>query len=173
MALLIAQELSRRGREVTFVGMLDARTDTADPNAGFDPEAVLAGLLREMGFGVDPQARMTVADAVALVRDTDDAITVLDDEQIALVIENYVAAERLTADADYGRYDGDVFFVDATILEMDLAGVASRGWHDHVGGRLKVAELDCRHSELMDAEVLERLGPLIAAELRGGDVASG
>lgn len=37
MALLIAQELSRRGREVTFVGMLDARTDTADPNAGFDP----------------------------------------------------------------------------------------------------------------------------------------
>ena len=173
MALLIAQELSRRGREVTFVGMLDARTDTADPNAGFDPEAVLAGLLREMGFGVDPQARMTVADAVALVRDTDDAITVLDDEQIALVIENYVAAERLTADADYGRYDGDVFFVDATILEMDLAGVASRGWHDHVDGRLKVAELDCRHSELMDAEVLERLGPLIAAELRGGDVASG
>ncbi|AKS31661.1 non-ribosomal peptide synthetase [Mycolicibacterium goodii] len=169
MALLIAQELTRRGRHVTFVGMLDARTDTAAADAVFDLEAVLAGLLREMGFGVDPDAPMSVADAVALVRDTDDAITVLDDEQVALVIENYVAAERLTAGADYRRYDGDVFFVDATILEMDLTGVASHGWRDHVGGELKVVELDCRHSELMDADVLQRLGPLIAAELRGGD----
>nr|WP_236949159.1 alpha/beta fold hydrolase [Mycolicibacterium goodii] len=173
MALLIAQELTRRGREVTFVGMLDARTDTVDTDpdgvsgAGFDAEAVLAGLLREMGFPVDPRARMTVAEAVALVRDTDDVITVLDDDQIALVIENYVAAEKLTVAADYGRYDGDVFFVDATILEMDLQGVASHGWRGHVGGELKIVELDCRHSELMDADVLERLGPLISAALRG------
>ncbi|MBU8838445.1 non-ribosomal peptide synthetase [Mycolicibacterium goodii] len=173
MALLIAQELTRRGREVTFVGMLDARTDTVDTDpdgvsgAGFDAEAVLAGLLREMGFPVDPRARMTVAEAVALVRDTDDVITVLDDDQIALVIENYVAAEKLTVAADYGRYDGDVFFVDATILEMDLQAVASHGWRGHVGGELKIVELECRHSELMDADVLERLGPLISAALRG------
>jgi len=43
--------------------------------------------------------------------------------------------------------------------------VASDGWREHVGGELKVVTLDCAHSELMDAEVLDRLGPMIAAEL--------
>jgi len=100
-----------------------------------------------MGFPVDSGATMTI------------------DAAVALVIENYVAAERLTASADYGRYDGDVFFVDATQLEMDLVGIASAGWRDHVGGTLRVVQLDCRHSESMDAGTLERLGPIIAREL--------
>jgi thioesterase domain-containing protein/acyl carrier protein len=167
MALLVAEELTRRGREVTFVGMLDARTDVGSEAAGpaFDPAAVLAGLLREMGFTVDPGARMTTDEAVALVRTSGDAIAILDDAQIARVVENCVAAERFTTDADYGRYDGDVFFVDATRLEMDLVGVASEGWRDHVGGELRVVALDCRHSELMDADVLDRLGPILTAEL--------
>jgi thioesterase domain-containing protein/acyl carrier protein len=164
MALLVAQELTSRGREVSFVGMLDARIDVVG-QADFDPAAVLGGLLREMGFPVDAGARVTVDEAVALVRTSGDAIAILDDAQIALVIENYVAAERFTASADYGRYDGDVFFVDAATLEMDLVGVASQGWQDHIGGQLAVVSLDCRHSELMDAQVLERLGPLIADEL--------
>ena len=163
MALLVAQELTRRGREVGFVGMLDARTDLAPGE--FEPAEVLAGLLREMGFPVDPGTRTTVEEAVALVRSSGDAIAVLDDEQIALVLENYVAAERFTADADYGRYDGDVFFVDAATLEMDLVGVASDGWRAHVGGHLHVVELDCKHSELMDSDVLATLGPMIAAAL--------
>ncbi len=167
MALLVAQKLANAGRKVDFVGMLDARTDVVRPEeqGEFDPAAVLGGLLREMGFPVDPDARVTVDQAVTLVRTSGDAIAILDDAQIALVIENYVAAERFTADADYGRYDGDVFFVDATTLEMDLAGVASHGWRDHIGGRLRVVALDCRHSELMDPAILDRLGPLIADEL--------
>lgn len=163
MALLVAQELTRRGREVGFVGMLDARTDVAPGE--FETAEVLAGLLREMGFPVDPGSRMTVEEAVALVRSSGDAIAVLHDEQIALVPENYVAAERFAADADYGRYDGDVFFVDAATLEMDLVGLASAGWRAHVGGQLHVVELDCKHSELMHSDVLATLGPMIAAAL--------
>nr|WP_233165340.1 non-ribosomal peptide synthase/polyketide synthase [Mycobacterium sp. AT1] len=75
MALLVAEELVRRGREVTFVGMLDARTDVVDGEEEFDPATVLAGLLREMGFPVDPGATMTVDEAVALVRTGGDAIS--------------------------------------------------------------------------------------------------
>ena len=167
LALLIAQRLRSAGRDVTFVGMLDTRTDIVEGDAVFDADAVLAGLLREMGFPVDPQARISVPEAVALVRSSGDAIAILDDDQIALVIENYVAAERFTAGADYGRYEGDVFFVDATILEMEFTGVASAGWRDVIGGELRTIALPCRHSELMDAQTLDRLGPLIAAELRG------
>ncbi|MDX1874598.1 non-ribosomal peptide synthase/polyketide synthase [Mycolicibacterium sp. 120266] len=165
MALLIATELQRRGREIGFVGMLDARTDTA-PGADFDAESVLGSLLREMGFDVPVGTRMTVADAVTLVRDSGDAIAMLDDTRIAQVLENYVAAERFTAGADYGRYDGDVFFVDAAVLEMDLHGVASQGWQSHVGGRLEVVTMACRHSELLDTATLEQLGPLIAERLQ-------
>ncbi|VEG55906.1 peptide synthetase [Mycolicibacterium aurum] len=167
VAILVARELRRRGRNVTFVGMLDTRTDTVDDADGahVDAEVVLGGLLREMGFPVDPGTRMTVPDAVALVRDSDDAIAVLDDAQIAVVIENYVAAEQLTANAEYGRYDGDVWFVDAEHLEMDLHGVASEGWRQHIGGELRVVRVPCRHSELMDADTLETIGPLLADEL--------
>nr|WP_246224526.1 thioesterase domain-containing protein [Mycolicibacterium anyangense] len=163
MALLVAAELRRRGREIGFVGMLDARTDDAVV-ADFEPEQVLAGLLREMGFPVAAGTSMTVAQAVALVRDSGDAIAVLNDRQIALVLENYVAAERLTAGADYGHYDGDVLFVDASVLEMGLTGVASEGWRRHVGGRLRTVELPCRHSGL-DPTAVDRWGPVVADEL--------
>jgi amino acid adenylation domain-containing protein/non-ribosomal peptide synthase protein (TIGR01720 family) len=164
MALLVAEELARRGRRVGFVGMLDARIDVT-PTSEFDPEATLGSLLREMGFPVEPGTRVDAAQAVALVRANDDAIGLLDDEQISMVIDNYVAAERLTADADYGHYDGEVFFVDAAVLEMDFTGVASDGWREHVGGTMTVVTVDCRHSELLDADTLDQLGPLIAAEL--------
>lgn len=166
VAILLARELHRRNRAVTFVGMLDTRTDDHGLPSPFDPEAVLGSLMREMGFAVAPGTRVTVTDAVALVRESDDAIALLDDAQIAVVIENYIAAERLTATADYGRYDGDVWFVDAARLEMDLSGVASAGWRDHVGGELTVVRADCRHSELMDPATLEQIGPLLADELR-------
>ncbi|GFG49808.1 non-ribosomal peptide synthetase [Mycolicibacterium agri] len=166
LALLMAQELTSRGRAVTFVGMLDTRNDArfqADTDLASD--MLLVGLLREMGYPVDPDATVSIAEAVELVRDSGDAIAILDEARIGQVIENYVAAERLTARADYGRYEGDVFFVDATVPEMDFTDVASDGWHDHIGGTLRVVPLPCRHSELMDAETLEQLGPLIAAEL--------
>ena len=54
----------------------------------------------------------------------DDAIAILDDEQIAIAIESYVAAERFTVNADYGHYDGDVFFVDAMLVLLPQLGLA-------------------------------------------------
>ncbi|WP_246600280.1 amino acid adenylation domain-containing protein [Skermania piniformis] len=164
MALLVGQELSRRGRSVSFVGMLDTRIGGGYDRSA-DAETVLVGLLREMGFPVDPTASMSVPDAVELIRSSDDPIRILDDAQIALVVENYIAAEKLAADVDYGRYRGDVFFVDATVLEMELTGVASHDWHDRVDGELRITALACRHSELLDADVLSQLGPVIANEL--------
>jgi amino acid adenylation domain-containing protein len=163
VALLIAQEINRRGREVGFVGMLDSYPEVMEVDS-FDSEAVLGGLLREMGFPVDADTRMTVADAVELMHSSDDAIAILDDAQIALAVESYLAAERFSMGASYGRYGGDVFFVDATV-DVDRLGISSQAWHEHVGGELRVVEVDCRHSELMDANTLERLGPIIAAEL--------
>jgi amino acid adenylation domain-containing protein len=163
VAFLVAQELTGRGRDVGWVGMLDSYPEVVQ-NSNFETETVLPGLLREMGFDVEPGTAMTIADAVALMHTSDDAIAVLDDAAIAMAIENYVAAERFSIGADYGRYDGDVFFVDA-MLETDSLGIASHAWRSRITGEIETITMNCGHSELMDAAVLERLGPQIAAAL--------
>jgi hypothetical protein len=110
-----------------------------------------------VNFGSNESCRFSVCES-------EDAIGILNDEQIAFMIENYVAAERLTAMADYGHYHGDLFFADATELEMGLVGIA-RGLagprrRKPAGGPAELLPLRVdgpRH--------LERLGPITAREL--------
>ncbi len=117
----------------------------------------VADLLRELGFEVPPGA-LTVDDAVALIRASDDPVGALTDAQIALVVENYLASDRLLASAACPAYAGEVWFVDAA-----ASGRASDGW---TGLRLRRHELPVDHSEMLDPATLERLGPLLAEELR-------
>ncbi|MEW5812278.1 MAG: thioesterase domain-containing protein, partial [Actinomycetota bacterium] len=168
VALLTAQELHRRDRVVGFVGMLDSYPEVAERNTVADRDAVLARVLREMGFPVDAGDRLTVDQAIDLVKEHGDAITVLDDHHIAAAIENYIAAERFTADAAYGRYDGDVFFVDAA-QEVDQWGTASPAWRQYIGGELTVVSAPFRHSDLMDIAALQEYGPALVAKLTGRD----
>jgi thioesterase domain-containing protein len=151
LALCLAAELTARGREVSFVGMLDTRRE----NAGGD----IADLLRELGF-TTPPGEMTMSAAVALIRASDDPVAALTDHQIARVVENYLTSDRLLADARYPSYPGEVFFVDAT-----TSGRASAGWPDL---RLSRHELPVDHSEMLDPATLEKLGPLLAEALTRG-----
>jgi thioesterase domain-containing protein/aryl carrier-like protein len=167
LALCIAAKLRARGRSVTFVGMLDTRRSAAgDVAAGLTDAVVLdtrrsadvASLLTELGFEIASRD-LTVADAVAFIRASDDPVAALTDAQIALVVENYLASDRLMATATYPAYDGAVFFVDAT-----LSGTASAGWTDLP--RLERHDLAVDHSEMLDPATLEKLGPLLAEALR-------
>jgi thioesterase domain-containing protein len=154
LALSLAAELAARGREVSFVGMLDTRREMV---AG-----EVADLLRELGFEV-PGGACTVADAVALIRASDDPVAALTDAQIGLVVENYLASDRLLAAAEHPAYAGEVFFVDATASGGASAGGASAGWPEL---RLARHELPVDHSAMLDPATLERLGPLLAEALR-------
>jgi thioesterase domain-containing protein/acyl carrier protein len=166
LAHVLADVLVAAGRDVTFVGMLDARVDlpTPAPSTWDGPEAI-AALLTELGYEVPADRRVTVSDAVAFVRDSGGGLAALTDEQIARVVETYVDSDRMMAGARYGRLAADVLFVDATVAEPGHGGRASDGWHGHVAGRLRTVGLACGHSELLDPHVLEQLGPLIAREL--------
>jgi len=168
VALLAAQELRRRGRRVDFVGMLDSYPDVTAAGRAFDRRAVLASVLGEMGFPVQPEDRLTVEQAIELVRAHGDVITVLDDHHIAMAIENYLAAERFTEDVDYGRYDGDVFFVDAA-AEVGRRGTASPMWRRYVTGELRVLSVPFRHTDLMDTEAIAEYGPALVAGLTRED----
>jgi thioesterase domain-containing protein len=125
--------------------------------AASEPGGEVAALLAELGFEV-PAGTSTVADAVALIRASDDPVAVLTDAQIALVVENYLAGDRLLATATYPAYAGPVFFVDA---QKD--GAASTSWTDLPG--LSAQGLPVAHSEMLDPATLELLGPLLATAL--------
>ncbi|MEV4642534.1 amino acid adenylation domain-containing protein [Actinoplanes sp. NPDC049548] len=157
LALCVAAELTRRGRTVSFVGMLDARRDAVQT------PSTVAGLLAEMGYAV-PDGELTMTEAVAFVRAAGGSIAALTDEQIGLVLESYLAADRLMAAATYPAYPGEVFFVEATVPEQGFSGPAAPAWRPSTGG-MTVHELPVTHSALLDPATLERLGPLLAAAL--------
>ena len=150
LARCLAAELVSRGRSVTFVGMLDTRRSAAAGD--------VASLLTELGFEI-PSPDLSIADAVALIRASDDPVAALTDAQIALVVENYLASDRLMAAATYPAYDGEVFFVEAA-----LSGTASAGWPDLP--RLQKHDLAVTHSEMLDPATLGKLGPLLAEALQ-------
>ena len=157
LALCVAAALTARGREVEFVGMLDARRDAVQA------PSTVAGLLTEMGYAVsDPE--LSVGEAVGFVRAAGGSVAALTDEQIALVLESYLAADRLLATAEYPSYRGPVFFVEATVPEQGFTGPAAPAWEPSTGG-IEVHELPVAHSELLDPATLERLGPLLAQRL--------
>ncbi|GAA2518370.1 non-ribosomal peptide synthetase [Winogradskya humida] len=159
LALCTAAELQGRGREVTFVGMLDARRDAVSA------PSTVAGLLTEMGYTV-PSANLTVEEAVGFVRDAGGAVASLTDAQIARVLENYLASDRLMASAEYTPFDGEVFFVEATVPEQGFNGPGAPAWSPLITATT-VHELPVAHSELLDPATLEKLGPLLSAELGG------
>ncbi|WP_103380327.1 non-ribosomal peptide synthase/polyketide synthase [Pseudonocardia dioxanivorans] len=156
----LACRLRAAGREVTFVGMLDAH------RSGGTSSTDLGGLLRELGHEPPAGAEPGLDDAVALLRAGGDGVAaVLTDEQVAAVVANYLDSDRMIDSARPGVLDADVFFVDATVPEQGFSGSASAGWRDHVRGELHVEQVACGHSQLLDHAVLAQLAPALAAAL--------
>ncbi|MGE3661222.1 MAG: amino acid adenylation domain-containing protein [Pseudonocardia sp.] len=156
----LAVQLVRAGREVSFVGMLDAHRD-GGPDAGD-----LRLLLAELGYPPPPGTDPTLADAVAIMRAHGDGVAAaLTDEQAQAVVANYLESDLMTDDRRPGVLAADVFFVDATVPEQGFSGPASAGWRAHVTGALDVVEIDCGHSELLDPQVIGRWFPAIASRL--------
>jgi amino acid adenylation domain-containing protein/non-ribosomal peptide synthase protein (TIGR01720 family) len=157
LALCVAAALTARGRTVDFVGMLDARREATQA------PSTVAALLTEMGYEVS-HPDLSMPEAVAFVREAGGSVAALTDEQIALVLDSYLAADHLAATADYPAYPGPVFFVEATVPEQGFTGPGAPAW-ESVAGAMEVHELAVTHSELLDPATLERLGPLIAERL--------
>ncbi|GLZ35227.1 hypothetical protein Lesp02_74140 [Lentzea sp. NBRC 105346] len=163
IAHMVGVRLRALGRTVSFLGMLDARAEPVALTGEWDGPAAIAGLLAEMGCEVP--AALTVAEAVPFVRSLGGGVAALDEAQIARVLENYLASDRMLAQARYDVFDGDVLFVDATVPEQGFTTPASPGWREHVSGALRVVEVACRHSELLEPHALTIIGPLIASAL--------
>ena len=162
----LAVQLRAAGREVAFVGLLDAHVD-GGPAVGR-----LRGLLAELGYRLpaagDDDAEPTVAEAVAIVRAQGGGVAALTDEQLAAVIANYVECDRIDGRARLGVLDADVLLFEAREREADFSGFASAGWDAHVRGAVEVVPVACGHSEMLDPHVLAEIGPLLAAAVDRG-----
>ncbi|MDZ7929689.1 MAG: amino acid adenylation domain-containing protein [Rhodococcus sp. (in: high G+C Gram-positive bacteria)] len=164
----VAVELISRGRDIALLAMLDSHLPTGEVATGrWDSAEAIAVLLTEMGYQVPEHATESigVADAVALVREEGGSIAMLDDPQIARVVQNYLASDHMMDGAQLGVVDTDVLFVDATTPQAGFSGAASRRWRDHVSGRLDIVEIACTHSAMLDVQTLYELGPIIAGRL--------
>jgi thioesterase domain-containing protein len=169
----VAAELAARGRRIGLLAMLDTHLPDGPRQLGaWDGSAAVEGLLIELGYPVPPEhtGGMTVADAVAVVRANGGTISVLDDDGIARVVENYLAADHMMEHAELAHVASDVVFVEATVPEQGFAGTGSQQWRAHVTGDLAVVPIDCAHSELLDPQVIGRWFPAIATVLADMEV---
>jgi thioesterase domain-containing protein len=109
---------------------------------------------------------MTVADAVAVVRAGGGTIAALDDEQIARVVQTYLASDHMMERAELTTAGCDVLFVDATVPEHGFTGTASRRWRALVAGEFEVVQVDRAHSQLLDPRAISEWFPPISRVLQ-------
>jgi thioesterase domain-containing protein/acyl carrier protein len=166
----VAAELAARGRRIALLAMLDTHLPDGRRRLDrWDGSAAIEGLLTELGYPIPTEraGAMTVADAVAVVRAHGGTISVLDDDQIARVVQTYLASDHMMEHADLAAVACDVVFVDATVPEQGFTGTASQQWRAHVAGELDVVRIDRAHSELLDPPVIGEWFPAIAQALAG------
>jgi thioesterase domain-containing protein/acyl carrier protein len=170
----VAVELGARGRRIALLAMLDTHLpDTHLPDGKreldrWDGAAAIEALLVELGLPVPAEraGTMTVADAVAVVRAGGGTIAALDDEQIARVVQAYLAADHMMERAELTTAGCDVLFVDATVPEHGFTGTASRRWRALVAGEFEVVQVDRAHSQLLDPRAISEWFPPISRVLQ-------
>ncbi|MHA6616154.1 non-ribosomal peptide synthase/polyketide synthase [Pseudonocardia sp. DLS-67] len=164
----VAVELGARGRRIALLAMLDTHLPDGKRELDrWDGSAAIEGLLRELGHRI-PEERagaMTVADAVAVLRAGGGTISVLDDEQIARVVQTYLAGDHMIEHAGLAAVASDVLFVDATVPEHGFTGTASRRWRALVAGDLEVVQVGRAHSELLDPPAIAEWFPVLSRVL--------
>jgi thioesterase domain-containing protein len=125
----VAGELAARGRRIALLAMLDTHLPAGRRELGrWDGSAAIEGLLAELGYPLPAQraGATTVADAVAVVRSNGGTISVLDDDQIARIVQTYLASDHMMEHAELAAVASDVVFVEAAVAEQGFTGPASR-----------------------------------------------
>ncbi|GAA5133568.1 hypothetical protein GCM10023320_59940 [Pseudonocardia adelaidensis] len=161
----VAVELGARGRRIALLAMLDAHLPEGRRELDrWDGSAAIEGLLVELGHPVPAEraGAMTVADAVAVVRAHGGTLSVLDDDQIARVVQTYLASDHMIEHTELAAVAGDVVFVDATVPERGFTGTASRRWRSLVAGDLEVVRVARAHSQLLDPPAIGEWFPAVS-----------
>ncbi|GHJ44011.1 non-ribosomal peptide synthetase [Catellatospora sp. TT07R-123] len=153
--------LTERGRQVSFLGVLDTYLDR--PVAVDSGPEALAELLRELGHEV-PQSDLTVAVAARLLRERDPAMAAFTQAQVCTVVENYLDSDRLAGGWTPRPYPGELVFVEAARPTPGFPGGAGVAWSPYAG-RVVVHPVASGHGELLDPGPLREWAALLAGYL--------
>ncbi|WP_051367207.1 non-ribosomal peptide synthetase [Hamadaea tsunoensis] len=163
VAHAMAAALEAAGERVELLAILDGypavRDAGAVPLAADDPVSLRA-LLDSVGVDAPVASR---AEFLALAAAPDSPFAVLGAEGIAALPAVFAGNGNAMSTYDSGTFGGDVLFVAATGDPGERPDPAA--WRGHVGGRLTVHEVACRHGDMLQPGPLARIAPLITEAL--------
>jgi thioesterase domain-containing protein len=87
-------------------------------------------------------------------------------DRISALAEVFAAHRTVLDRGTTGRFDGDALVVRATEDKTDQSPTPT-DWQAHVGGRVRVHDIACRHGEIAAPGPLAEIGALVATLLEG------
>ncbi|WP_433562341.1 amino acid adenylation domain-containing protein [Nocardia sp. CA-151230] len=161
LAHAMAVELRRRGAQVPSLVMIDSRADVAVPDDSALPP--LSMLLAEFG-GIDipPELEhLTPAQAADLLATSGITFTANDLENFYTDLQHLL---RQIGAHEHEVFDGDLLFFTAAHNPDPEPNVTT--WRPYIGGSIADRPLPYGHNEMITAEALAVIGPLVDAYLR-------
>ncbi|MEU0270497.1 amino acid adenylation domain-containing protein [Streptomyces sp. NPDC006307] len=164
----MAVRLRRAGEEVGLLAVVDAMPKPASAGP-LDPEAVEREALRLLlrNNQVPPDACPPVrAEVFARVRDGEGVLAGFDDARLAAVADSMAHHIRLARAWRPSPYDGRVTLFSATRAAEATTEEKAAAWRPWAAA-LDVHELDCGHSEVLDAGPAAAVAAVLDDVLRG------
>lgn len=164
VAHAVACLLQQRGEQVEFLAVVDSfpQADTDEEGSGIS-EADERRLFAE-GLGLSPTAlgdgEVTPSEVLEAARAEGNQLANLDEHAVAAVMKASAHHVQLMSRHTPGRYVGDMIAFDAGSGRPLQEGSAVL-WKPFVTGAIEQHEVEGVHQEMMSAQALERIAPVI------------
>jgi thioesterase domain-containing protein/acyl carrier protein len=164
IAHAVASRFEEEGDEVAFLALLDAYPYPLEKQLEFPTmQEILEGLMKDLGRdpGHEP---LDVATVREFLKRDGDALSILEEHHIWAMYEvaknNHILASRFVP----GYFSSDLLLFRAT---ADRTGEEPEpeAWNAHIGGRIKIYDIACRHQLMTEPASLARIGSVVAREL--------
>ncbi|MEU5695584.1 amino acid adenylation domain-containing protein [Actinosynnema sp. NPDC020468] len=164
VAHAMAVRLREKDEEVGLLALMDSYPPGPDLDKGLPTrQDVLAVLLGE-GAGDPGTDRNPPLDLVVRRAKENAVLATFADREVAALVGTVGNHLQLLRGHRPGVFDGDVLFFAATAGRTDASASPER-WLDHVGGRLLVHDIPCRHWEMSGSAELRTIGGIVRDRL--------
>lgn len=166
LAHRLATRLQERGERVAFLGILDAfptgQERNADVGEGSELWANYLGAnhpaITEATDGLDDERAMEI------LREHGDPLGNVAPETIAAMTSGFFTLARLIREAPVETFDGELLLFTAT-RDVPNSTPGPDSWRRFVTGDVHVTEVASRHSDMLGAEALEEILPVLSIHM--------
>lgn len=164
LAHRLATRLQEKGEDVAFLGVLDAFPTGQDSNAE-EGAALWANYLdAHYPSAAEETEGLDDAQALDFLRKQGDPLGNVSPESIASMTRGFHTVARLIREAPVARFDGELSLFVAT-RDVPRGTPGPDSWRPYVTGDIHVTEVPARHSDMLTADALEEILPVMAIHL--------